>query len=166
MSHFPIRRLRRLRRTPALRRLVQETQLAPAQLVWPLFVCHGEGVRREVPALPGVYQTSVDELVQDAERARRLGLGGIILFGLPETKDATGSEAYDEQGIVQQAARAVKRAVPDLLVVGDVCLCEYTDRKSTRLNSSHSQISYAVFCLKKKKKNNKKLFTTYDISRM
>jgi len=127
MSHFPIRRMRRLRRTAALRRLVQETHLAPAQLVWPLFVCHGEGVRREVPALPGVYQTSVDELVQDAERARRLGLGGIILFGLPETKDATGSEAYDEQGIVQQAVRAVKRAAPDLLVVGDVCLCEYTD---------------------------------------
>src|SRR5213595_3171638 len=127
MSHFPIRRMRRLRRTPALRRLVQETQLAPAQLVWPLFVCHGEGVRREVPALPGVYQTSVDELVKDAERARRLGLGGIILFGLPQSKDATGSEAYDEQGIVQQAARAVKRATPDLLVVGDVCLCEYTD---------------------------------------
>src|SRR3989442_2450347 len=127
MSHFPIRRMGRLRRTPALRRLVQETQLAPAQLVWQLFVCHGEGVRREVPALSGVYQTSVDELVQDAERARRLGLGGIILFGLPETKDATGSEAYDEQGIVQQAVRAVKRAAPDLLVVGDVCLYEYTD---------------------------------------
>jgi porphobilinogen synthase len=127
MSHFPIRRMRRLRRTAALRRLVQETHLAPAQLVWPLFVCHGEGVRREVPALPGVFQTSVDELVKDAERARRLELGGIILFGLPEIKDATGSEAYDEQGIVQQAVRAVKRAVPDLLVVGDVCLCEYTD---------------------------------------
>src|SRR3989454_6449976 len=127
MSHFPIRRMRRLRRTPALRRLVQETQLAPAQLVWPLFVCHGEGVRREVPALSGVYQTSVDELVQDAERARRLGLGGIILFGLPETKDATGSGAHHEQGDLQQAVRAVKRAAPDLLVVGDVCLCEYTD---------------------------------------
>jgi porphobilinogen synthase len=127
MSQFPIRRMRRLRRTAALRRLVQETHLAPAQLVWPLFVCHGDGVRREVPSLPGVYQTSVDELVKDAERARRLGLGGIILFGLPETKDATGSEAYDEQGIVQRAVRAVKRVVPDLLVVGDVCLCEYTD---------------------------------------
>src|SRR5437867_981915 len=127
MSQFPIRRMRRLRRTPALRRLVQETHLVPAQLVWPLFVCHGEGVRREVTALPGVYQTSVDELVKDAERARRLGLGGIILFGLPATKDATGSEAYDEQGIVQQAARAVKRATPDLLVIGDACLCEYTD---------------------------------------
>jgi len=127
MTGFPTRRMRRLRRTPALRRLVQETHLAPSQLVWPLFACHGEGVRREVSALPGVFQTSVDELVKDAERAHRLGLGGIILFGLPASKDATGSEAYDEQGIVQQAARAVKRAVPDLLVIGDVCLCEYTD---------------------------------------
>src|SRR3989454_10944298 len=126
MSHFPIRRMRRLRRTPGLRRLVQETQLAPAQLVWPLFVCHGEGVRREVPALSGVYQTSVDELVQDAERARRLGLGGIILFGLPETKDATGSEAYDEQGIVQQAGRGGKRGPPPPLLGGGVCPCEGT----------------------------------------
>src|SRR2546427_1972430 len=101
--------MRRLRRTAALRRLVQETHLVPAQLVWPLFACHGEGVRREVATLPGVYQTSVDELVKDAERARRLGLGGIILFGLPRTKDATGSEGHDGQGVVQQAARAVER---------------------------------------------------------
>jgi porphobilinogen synthase len=127
MSHFPTRRMRRLRRTAALRRLVQETHLVPSQLVWPLFVCHGSGVRREIAALPGAFQTSVDELVKDAERAQRLGLGGITLFGLPATKDATGSEAYDEQGIVQQAIRAVKRAVPELLVIGDVCLCEYTD---------------------------------------
>jgi porphobilinogen synthase len=127
MSHFPTRRMRRLRRTAALRRLVQETHLVPAQLVWPLFVCHGEGVRQEVTALPGVHQTSVDELVKDAERAHRLGLGAVLLFGLPAAKDATGSEAYDAQGIVQQAARALKRAVPELLVVGDVCLCEYTD---------------------------------------
>ena len=127
MSQFPIRRMRRLRRTPALRRLVQETHLVPSQLVWPLFVSHGQGVRTEVAALPGVYQTSVDELVKDAERAARLGLGGIILFGLPAQKDATGSEAYDDQGIVQQAARAVKRAVPQLLVMADLCLCEYTD---------------------------------------
>jgi len=127
MSQFPIRRMRRLRRTPALRRLVQETQLVPSQLVWPLFACHGQGVRQEVSALPGVYQTSVDELVKDAERAARLGLGGIILFGLPAAKDATGSEAYDVQGIVQQATRAVKRAVPQLLVIADLCLCEYTD---------------------------------------
>ncbi|HYK83234.1 MAG TPA: porphobilinogen synthase [Gemmatimonadales bacterium] len=127
MSQFPIRRMRRLRRTAALRRLVQETHLVPSQLVWPVFVCHGEGVRQEIGTLPGVYQTSVDELVRDAERAGRLGLGGLIVFGLPAAKDATGSEAYDEQGIVQQAVRAVKRAVPELLVIGDVCLCEYTD---------------------------------------
>jgi porphobilinogen synthase len=126
-ASFPIRRMRRLRRTPALRRLVQETHLVPSQLVWPLFVTHGEGVRRPVGAMPGVDQVSVDELEKDAERAARLGLGGIILFGIPATKDATGSEAHDEQGIVQQAVRAVKRAVPDLLVIGDVCLCEYTD---------------------------------------
>jgi porphobilinogen synthase len=90
-------------------------------------VVHGEGVRRPIAALPGVAQLSVDELVKDAERAHSLGLGGIILFGIPAAKDATGSEAYDDQGIVQQASRAVKRAVPDLLVIGDVCLCEYTD---------------------------------------
>jgi porphobilinogen synthase len=127
MSQFPIVRMRRLRRTPALRRLVQETHLVPSQLVWPLFVRHGESVRTEVAALPGVFQTSVDALLEDAARAAQLGLGGVMLFGLPETKDATGSEAYDDQGIVQQAIRAVKRAVPALLVIGDVCLCEYTD---------------------------------------
>jgi len=126
-AQFPIRRMRRLRRTPALRRLVQETHVVPSQLIWPLFVAHGEGMRRPVAAMPGVAQLSVDELVKDAERAASLGLGGIILFGIPATKDATGSEAYDEQGIVQQAIRAVKRAVPQLLVIGDVCLCEYTD---------------------------------------
>jgi len=119
--------MRRLRRTPALRRLVQETRITPTQLIWPLFVTHGQGVRREVSSLPGVFQTSVDELVKDAARAHELGLGGLILFGLPAAKDATGTEAYDDQGIVQQAIRAVKRATPDLLVLGDVCLCEYTD---------------------------------------
>ncbi len=126
-AQFPIRRMRRLRRTAALRRLVQETHLVPSQLVWPLFVRHGEGLRTPVTAMPGVAQLSIDELVKDAERAAALGLGGIILFGIPATKDATGSEAHDEQGIVQQAIRAVKRAVPQLLVIGDVCLCEYTD---------------------------------------
>jgi porphobilinogen synthase len=126
-AQFPIRRMRRLRRTPALRRLVQETRIAPSQLVWPLFVTHGEGLRRPVASLPGVAQLSIDQLVKDAERAASLGLGGIILFGIPASKDATGSEAYDDQGIVQQAIRAAKRAVPELLVIGDVCLCEYTD---------------------------------------
>ncbi len=127
MTQFPTRRMRRLRRTAPLRRLVQETHLVPSQLVWPLFVCPGAGVRRAVASLPGVFQTSVDELVRDAERARALGLGGIILFGLPETKDATGSEAADDQGIVQQAVRAVKQVVPALVVIADLCLCEYTD---------------------------------------
>ena len=126
-GQFPIRRMRRLRRTPALRRLVQETHVVPSQLIWPLFVVHGEGQRRPVAAMPGVAQLSVDELVKDAERAVSLGLGGIILFGIPAMKDGTGSEAYDDQGIVQLAIRAVKRAVPQLLVIGDVCLCEYTD---------------------------------------
>lgn len=126
-AQFPIRRMRRLRRTASLRRLVSETHIVPSQLIWPLFVVHGQGVRRPVAALPGVAQLSIDELVKDAERAASLGLGGIILFGIPARKDATGSEAYEEQGIVQQAIRAVKRAVPDLLVVADVCLCEYTD---------------------------------------
>ncbi|OLC37870.1 MAG: delta-aminolevulinic acid dehydratase, partial [Gemmatimonadetes bacterium 13_1_40CM_4_65_7] len=106
---------------------VQETHLVPSQLVWPLFVRHGEGLRTPVTAMPGVAQLSTDELAKEAERAAALGLGGIILFGIPASKDATGSEAHDEQGIVQQAIRAVKRAVPQLLVIGDVCLCEYTD---------------------------------------
>src|SRR5258705_4942061 len=126
-AQFPIRRMRRLRRTAALRRLVAETHVVPSQLVWPQFVVHGEGVRRPIATVPGVAQLSVDQLVKDAERAASLGLGGVILFGIPATKDATGSEAHDDQGIVQQAIRAVKRAVPDLLVIGDVCLCEYTD---------------------------------------
>src|SRR6266566_1698631 len=120
-AQFPIRRMRRLRRTAALRRLVAETHVVPSQLVWPQFVVHGEGVRRPIATLPGVAQLSVDQLVKDAERAASLGLGGVILFGIPATKDATGSEAHDDQGIVQQAIRAVKRAVPDLLVIGDVC---------------------------------------------
>src|SRR3989442_175802 len=126
MTQFPIRRMRRLRRTPALRRLVQETHLVPSQLVWPLFVVHGEGVRREIAALPGVYHTSVDELAKDAERAQQLGLGGVILFGIPQAKDATGSEANDAHGIVQRAAPPPQPAVPPLLGIGGVCLCEDT----------------------------------------
>src|SRR5437879_12522387 len=99
MSQFPIRRMRRLRRTAALRRLVQETHLAPAQLVWPLFVCHGDGVRREVPSLPGVYQTSVDELVKDAERARRPVRAGPMPVGLPGAQQSGDSDPYDEPAI-------------------------------------------------------------------
>lgn len=124
---FPTRRLRRLRRTEALRRLVRETRLAPSDLIYPLFVVHGQGVRQEVAAMPGVARLSPDLAAAEAEEAFVLGLGGVLLFGLPASKDPLGSEAYADDGVVQQAVRAIKRAVPDLLVITDVCLCEYTD---------------------------------------
>jgi len=109
-----------------MRRLVRETRLSPAQFILPLFVCPGEGVRREIGAMPGNYQMSVDEMVRECEEVKSLGIGGVILFGLPETKDDEASGAYADDGIVQRALRAVKRAVPDLLVMTDVCNCEYT----------------------------------------
>ncbi len=123
---FPIHRMRRLRGSEPLRRLVRETRLDPAQFILPLFVCPGEGVRREIGAMPGVYQMSVDETVRECEEVKSLGIGGIILFGLPETKDETASGAYADDGIVQRALRAIKRATPGLLVLTDVCNCEYT----------------------------------------
>src|SRR6266404_5043282 len=123
---FPIHRLRRLRATEGLRAMVRETRLDPAQFVLPLFACPGEGVRREISSMPGNYQLSVDELVKECEAAHGLGIGGVILFGIPETKDESASEAYAENGITQRAVRAVKRAVPKLLVITDVCNCEYT----------------------------------------
>jgi len=123
---FPISRMRRLRRTESLRALVRETHLAPENLILPLFVCPGEGVRREVTSMPGVFNTSIDELLKDAREAHSLGLGGVMLFGIPSAKDERGSEACSEQGIVQQALRAIKREVPQLVTIADVCLCEYT----------------------------------------
>ncbi|HEY9517263.1 MAG TPA: porphobilinogen synthase [Gemmatimonadaceae bacterium] len=127
MPSFPSYRPRRLRRTAALRGLVRETRLAPEQLVLPLFVRAGKGVRRPVGTMPGVAQLSVDEMVRDAERAAKAGVGGVLLFGIPESKDATGSQAWDDEGPVQEAVRALKRELPDLLVITDVCMCEYTD---------------------------------------
>lgn len=127
MPRFPAYRPRRLRRTAALRALVRETHLHPAQLVQPLFVRGGSGVRRAIEAMPGVAQTSVDEMLRDAERAAEAGVGGVILFGIPESKDSTGSSAWDEQGPVQSALRALQREIPDLVRIADVCLCEYTD---------------------------------------
>jgi len=109
-----------------MRRMVREHRVAASDLIWPLFAVPGAGVRREVSSMPGVFQTSVDELVKDARRALELSLGGIILFGLPPEKDPVGSGAYDPNGIVQEAIRAVKAAVPELLVITDVCMCEYT----------------------------------------
>jgi porphobilinogen synthase len=123
---FPIHRMRRLRASESLRSLVRETHLEPSQLILPLFVCPGEGIRREIAAMPGNYQMSVDVLVAECEQVRSLGLGGIILFGIPETKDEVASGAYAEDGIVQRAVRAVKKAVPGLTVITDVCNCEYT----------------------------------------
>ncbi len=123
---FPAQRPRRLRRTESIRRLVRETRLHPSRFILPLFVCPGEGVRREISAMPGNYQLSVDELVKECAEAHALGIGGVILFGLPESKDEQASGAYDDNGIVQRAIRALRREVPQLLIVTDVCNCEYT----------------------------------------
>jgi len=123
---YPVHRMRRLRAKESLRSLVRETHLQPSQLVLPLFVCPGEGVRREISAMPGNYQLSVDELVKECGQVQRLGLGGVILFGIPESKDELASGAYAEDGIIQRAVRAIKREVPELLVITDVCNCEYT----------------------------------------
>src|SRR3954462_1695397 len=122
---FPLTRLRRLRRTEALRSMVRETRLTPENFVYPLFVCPGEGVRKEVRSMPGVFNLSLDEAVKEAEQVQRLGVPSIILFGLPDKKDEVATGAWHENGIVQQAARAIKREVPKLILMGDVCLCEY-----------------------------------------
>jgi len=124
---FPIVRPRRLRRTEALRRLVRETRLSRDDLVLPLFVVEGSGVREPVASMPGVFRHSVDALVDEAKRVRDLGLPAVILFGVPAAKDARGSGADAADGIVQRAVEAVKRAEPELCVITDVCLCEYTD---------------------------------------
>jgi porphobilinogen synthase len=127
MPSFPSYRPRRLRRTEALRRLVRETWLDPSQFVLPLFVRSGAGIRQPIESMPGVAQTSVDELVRDAREAASLGIGGVLLFGIPDHKDAVGSEAWNDDAPVQQAIRALKHDVPELVIITDVCLCEYTD---------------------------------------
>ena len=122
---FPIDRPRRLRRNEAMRSFVRETRLSPEGFVYPLFVCPGEGVRKEVRSMPGVFNLSVDEAVKECAEAKALGIPSVILFGLPESKDEIATGAWADDGIVQQAARAIKREVPGLLLMGDVCLCEY-----------------------------------------
>jgi porphobilinogen synthase len=122
---FPTTRLRRLRRSEQLRSLVRETRLTPESLVYPLFVCPGEGVRKEVRSMPGVFNLSVDQAVDESRQAHALGVPAIILFGLPEKKDEVASGAWEEDGIVQQAIRAIRLEVPGLVLIGDVCLCEY-----------------------------------------
>jgi porphobilinogen synthase len=121
-----LRRGRRLRRSPSIRALIRETRLSAEQFIYPLFVCEGKGVRRPIPSMPGIDQLSVDEAVREATAARGEGVGGVLLFGLPAYKDDVGSAAYDSEAPVQAAVRALKDADPSMLVVTDVCLCEYT----------------------------------------
>jgi porphobilinogen synthase len=127
MPSFPEYRPRRLRRTEPLRRLIQETHLSASQLVLPLFVRPGSNIRNPVGSMPGVFQLSVDEMLRDLDEASEEGVGGVILFGLPDRKDATGSSAWDEKGPVPSAVRALKKRFPQLVVMTDVCMCEYTD---------------------------------------
>ncbi|MFN8676632.1 MAG: porphobilinogen synthase [Thermomicrobiales bacterium] len=122
-----VRRTRRLRGSESLRSLVRETRLMPNDFVLPLFVSHGFGVRREIVSMPGQYQLSIDQLPRELDELAELGIGGVLLFGIPEEKDSLASGAFDPEGIVQQAMRLIKRETPDIVVIGDVCACEYTD---------------------------------------
>ena len=123
---FPQQRLRRTRRTGGLRGLVRETELSPEDFVYPIFVTVGEDVRNPVASMPGVFQLSINHALEEARRAHNLGIPGVLLFGIPEEKDEAASGAYDPEGVVQLATKAIKDALPELLVVTDVCLCEYT----------------------------------------
>ena len=127
MARFPQTRLRRLRDLGPLRDLARETYLSTQDFIYPLFVAHGRDVRQAIEPMPGCYQFSLDHLADEVTEVARLGIPGVILFGIPETKDPWAREAYDEQGIIQQAIRVIKQAAPGLLVITDVCLCEYTD---------------------------------------
>ncbi|MFA5801126.1 MAG: porphobilinogen synthase [Thermoleophilia bacterium] len=124
--YFPSYRMRRLRQSRQMRDLVHETDLLPDRLIYPLFVTHGNNVRNQVDAMPGCYQLSINNLVEEAKEVRELGIPGVVLFGIPAEKDEAGTEAYDDEGIVQMAIGALKENVPELLVITDVCLCEYT----------------------------------------
>lgn len=124
---FPTTRLRRLRRTANLRRLVRETTLTPADFIYPMFIVHGQGVRQEVASMPGVFQLSVDQLAAEADTLRQLAIPAVMLFGIPAEKDPVGQENFAAEGIVQQAIRALNQADPELVIMTDICLCEYTD---------------------------------------
>jgi porphobilinogen synthase len=155
---FPVTRMRRLRRTEPLRSLVRETRLTPESFVYPMFVCPGEGVRKEVRSMPGVCNLSVDEAVKEAREAKSLGVPAVILFGLPEKKDEVATGAWEDDGIVQQAARAIKGELPDLLILGDVCLCEYMSHghcgivKRVRVPQSLGAAAGKVLAVKSKNK--------------
>ena len=127
MSSFPRVRLRRLRGSAALRSLVRETRLSASDFIYPIFVTHGRDVRKEIDPMPGIYQLSLDHLITEVGEVESLGIPAVLLFGIPEKKDAEGTEAYETNGILQEAIRVIKQTTPDLMVIGDVCLCEYTD---------------------------------------
>jgi porphobilinogen synthase len=124
---FPIHRPRRLRKNETIRRMVRETSLSPDKFIYPLFVTFGSGVKKEIPSMPGCFQESVDEVIKSVKEVYSLGIPSILIFGIPEHKDEIGSSAYDEHGVVQNAIRAIKDAVPELFVTTDVCMCEYTN---------------------------------------
>lgn len=124
---FPVHRPRRLRTSAALRSLARETRLTPEIFVYPLFACPGEGIRKPVPSMPGVHNLSVDQIIEECLEVHALGIPAVIVFGIPEGKDAVGSDGYDDDGIVQRALKAIRREVPGLLRIADTCLCEYTD---------------------------------------
>jgi porphobilinogen synthase len=143
---FPVTRLRRLRQNEALRSMVRETRLTPESFVYPLFVCPGEGIRRPIGSMPGVFNLSIDRLIDEAREAHSLGIPAVILFGLPESKDEQASGAWADTGVVQRATRALKRELPKLLVIGDVCLCEYMShghcgvvKRSGAAGATHSE---------------------------
>lgn len=141
-SHPLAVRPRRLRHSPMLRSMVRETELNAADFIYPLFVRHGENIRAEIRSMPGIYQFSVDQLTAEAKEIAALGIPAVILFGIPSEKDSLGSENFASDGIIQQAIRAIKSAVPDLLVITDVCMCEYTDHGHCGIvnTDSHSHL--------------------------
>jgi len=124
---FPEYRARRLRRKETLRRMVRETHLRPEDFIYPMFSAFGKGIKKEIPSMPGIYQQSIEHIVEEAKEVHSLGIPAVILFGIPETKDPLGQDAYSETGIIQETIRAIKANVPELLVITDVCMCEYTD---------------------------------------
>ncbi len=124
--YYPVYRPRRMRSSEVIRRMVRETRISPDDFIYPMFVTHGKGVKKEIGSMPGNYQQSIDNLVKDCEEVKKLGIPAVILFGIPEHKDEAGSEAYADDGIVQRAIRAIKDKMPELIVITDVCLCEYT----------------------------------------
>ena len=126
MANFPVKRLRRLRYNPTLRNMIRETSLTRNDLIYPLFVVPGQKVKKEVLSMPGVFQMSVDVIAEECKEIEDIGIPAVILFGIPDHKDEVGSGAYDPNGIIQQAIRAIKKSTKNLLIITDVCLCEYT----------------------------------------